>query len=607
MKVVLDPEAIQRLAVPSGEADPLVRAVYTRRYNVLLLQLFQVSQRLASEAPELAEKTGFTQAFAALQACPPAVQRELIEYPTTAFWIHVASKLIERQTHVLFPEMHIRTHLEDFGRFALAAVFRAGSAEYATSVWTDASARIALPTTGTLLQCDAQMALQRVEVQVLPGRMVVRLGDDELPCSPQHILQLSMGIEVNDRDEDLRLARRTGFQYAQLDEQARSQWQEALERAWDLIAAASPALAEEIPLGVRVFVPVVSPSVQVHLSGTFHEAPGLVAMSWSPDPFTMAEAVAHEYHHQKLNALLAIDPLICGPTGEAIYYSPWRDDPRPLSGVLHATYTFLAILDFCEQVLATTDPEVDPERVRARMYEASSKIRIGLATLQEQAELTPLGAALVGALQERYTARSAHLPAVNATSREEIDGRMRQHREQWDQQYADLRQLVSTAVPAMSEAAVAQDAAHRALEEQARSYLQIRPDFPLLASLRARDPVDPTVGATRALHYGHQLDRLQAVLAQAEPGNSLLLDLLAGHVAYLLGDYDEAARRYKVCIEYAPDTLYLWECYAFALRHLHEWEQALRILVNLDALGSHAASLAALEADPVDVALASIH
>ncbi len=610
MKTRLDQAAIQRLLVPSGEGDPLVRALYTRQHNALLLRLYQVYQRLTSETPELAEKTGFIKAFSMLQACEPSVQREVIGYPSAAFWIHVASALLERRTHVLFPQMQIQTHLEDFGRYALAAALKGGSLQYATFVWTDASARIALPATGTFLQCPAQMALQRVEVCVAPGNIVVRHGDAELSTSQPQVLRLSMGIEVNASDEDLRLAHRTSFQYAQLDAQTRSQWEDSLEKAWGLIGIASPALAQEIPLGVRVFVPVVSSSVQLHLSGTFHEAPGLVAFSWSPDLFTMAEAVVHEYHHQKLNALMSIDPLIVGHAGVAVYYSPWRDDPRPLTGILHATYTFMAIYDFCQQVLDVDDAGVNPERIRERMYEVSGKIGIGLASLHEHAQLTPLGSALIGALHQRYSERSSHLPPVSEASREEIDSRLQQHRREWERRYPDLAQDAPPSPNGVSAASIrqnsTQDATHRDLEEQSRSCLRMRPDFPLLASLRAHDPVDPTVSATRAIYFDGQLDRLQAVLAEARPGGSLLLDLLAGHVAYVLNDYDEAARRYKICIAYDPAIPYLWQCYAFALRHLRRWEQSLRILVNLDTLSSRAASFVGLEADPVEAALATL-
>jgi HEXXH motif-containing protein len=45
----------------------------------------------------------------------------------------------------------------------------------------------------------------------------------------------------------------------------------------------------------------------------------------------------HEVQHLKLAALLDIVTLTM-PGEHDRYYAPWRDDPRPLSGLLQGTY-----------------------------------------------------------------------------------------------------------------------------------------------------------------------------------------------------------------------------------------------------------------------------
>jgi HEXXH motif-containing protein len=75
------------------------------------------------------------------------------------------------------------------------------------------------------------------------------------------------------------------------------------------------------------------------------------------------EAVVHEYGHQKLDAILALDPLFRGDGGEAIYYSPWKDDPRPLTGLLHAVYSFAIVLSFyCDLLCLPGAGGFDPQR-----------------------------------------------------------------------------------------------------------------------------------------------------------------------------------------------------------------------------------------------------
>ena len=43
--------------------------------------------------------------------------------------------------------------------------------------------------------------------------------------------------------------------------------------------------------------------------------------------------------------MAALVPLhSAGPQAE--HYSPWRDDPRPIDGVLHGAYAYLGVVDF---------------------------------------------------------------------------------------------------------------------------------------------------------------------------------------------------------------------------------------------------------------------
>lgn len=59
----------------------------------------------------------------------------------------------------------------------------------------------------------------------------------------------------------------------------------------------------------------------------------------------VAEAILHETMHLKLTLIESVAPIVeAGST--ATYYSPWRDEPRPLRGVLHGMFVFRAVLDF---------------------------------------------------------------------------------------------------------------------------------------------------------------------------------------------------------------------------------------------------------------------
>jgi HEXXH motif-containing protein len=198
-----------------------------------------------------------------------------------------------------------------------------------------------------------------------------------------------------------------------------------------------PDLSSEMALGVHTVVPVVSTSPDTHLSASFAEAPGLVAMSYG-SPGLLAEALVHEYHHQKLNAVMMLDPLVAGPTSAAIYYSPWRPDPRPLTGVLHAVYTFANILGYYVALLdrppATMD-QTELGRCAERACTIAGHVDAGLAELDEHAELTPFGQALVDAVAVRMALLRTGVPTIDDDAAQTVARRRDQHRQQWQERH----------------------------------------------------------------------------------------------------------------------------------------------------------------------------
>lgn len=59
----------------------------------------------------------------------------------------------------------------------------------------------------------------------------------------------------------------------------------------------------------------------------------------------VAESILHEAMHLKLTLIEYHIDLI-EPNSQETFYSPWRDEQRPLRGVLHGLFVFRAILDF---------------------------------------------------------------------------------------------------------------------------------------------------------------------------------------------------------------------------------------------------------------------
>jgi HEXXH motif-containing protein len=105
---------------------------------------------------------------------------------------------------------------------------------------------------------------------------------------------------------------------------------------------------------------------------------------------TMAEALIHEFSHNKLNALLRLDPVLTNAHAP-LFSSPVRPDPRPLHGVLLAVHAFVPVARLYANMIEAGDPRAaspDFSRRRARIVQQN---REGAATLRAHAEPTEVG------------------------------------------------------------------------------------------------------------------------------------------------------------------------------------------------------------------------
>ena len=123
-----------------------------------------------------------------------------------------------------------------------------------------------------------------------------------------------------------------------------SQWQYAFAGAWDLLVRHHSHVAAEVALMVRAFTPLMRPAGG-QVSATSRQTFGSIALSAPSDARSLAVTIAHEIQHAKLSALLDVIPMTL-PDDGARYYAPWRDDLRPISGLLQGAYAFLGVAAF---------------------------------------------------------------------------------------------------------------------------------------------------------------------------------------------------------------------------------------------------------------------
>ena len=124
---------------------------------------------------------------------------------------------------------------------------------------------------------------------------------------------------------------------------------------------------------------IESPYTDKHVSCTAAHYYGSILVSFGNE-YLLAEAIVHEYSHNLLNMIIANGDMFEGEVPkEEIYYSPWRNDPRHISGLLHAVFVFNNVGKLLDKILKTSLNEFVYERILNTIV----KLIIGIKILKE--------------------------------------------------------------------------------------------------------------------------------------------------------------------------------------------------------------------------------
>jgi HEXXH motif-containing protein len=175
-------------------------------------------------------------------------------------------------------------------------------------------------------------------------------------------------------------------------------WRESLQTALEWIQDRMPALFAEMDSVLTQVVPV-GWHAQRHLSASYREAIGTIYMTLHPNPLTMAEALIHEFQHNKANIASYSDGLLLNAF-HPLYKSPVRPDPRPLWGVLLAVHAFLPVACFFRALREAGHPVSKTGDFERRLDDIDLKNHEGMEVLRAHAQTTPFGGQMLAALDE---------------------------------------------------------------------------------------------------------------------------------------------------------------------------------------------------------------
>jgi uncharacterized protein len=175
--------------------------------------------------------------------------------------------------------------------------------------------------------------------------------------------------------------------------------------AFELIRTWRQELAREIELLSRdvLFVRDLTAHPDKVVSFSDDSAPGALYCSVRRSDglisaLDLADSLIHEHRHQKLYLLNRFAPLVL--RDRPLVASPWREDMRPPSGLLHAVFVFTELIAFWRHV-AVKGP--DTARAEREVSAIAAKLRAGFGTLKD-VELTEQGRQLVSSLEARAQA-----------------------------------------------------------------------------------------------------------------------------------------------------------------------------------------------------------
>ncbi|WP_246610596.1 FxsB family cyclophane-forming radical SAM/SPASM peptide maturase [Nonomuraea rhizosphaerae] len=326
--------------------------------------------------------------LADIQEAAPDVTREVLRYPTVGSWGLRTLHALNGQT----PPAPWTTPTAMASLAAVAAI-RSGRGETIEVPVLDGA--VVLPSLGRALFPDGGgLAVVRTadgEAEISAGGITVSLGQGPGWEGLRRISASHRGVAVEFVVDDLDPGRMPGARRTEerLSEEDLRRWATVLQPAWEILVERHPLVAEETSAVVTVLTPLIAPENGTS-SATSKLAFGNIGISTPPDPHSYAVTLAHESQHAKLTGLLDLIPLT-QPDDGSRYYAPWRDDPRPLGGLLQGAYAHMGIAAFWQ----VERQEPHPHNLLLRAHTEFARWRDGteaaIRTLRASGRLTTEG------------------------------------------------------------------------------------------------------------------------------------------------------------------------------------------------------------------------
>jgi len=416
--------AFDTLAAGGGGPD-VIGELAAGQYSKHLTLLYGVLDAVRSGPGRGREQARFaregSKLLAAAQRHDPAAAAQVIQYPSVGAW--ALRTLRALRGGPAWPEA------EPGGLRAVAAAAAIRAGLPAQIDVTAAGGVVVLPSLGAAVVPGDGAAVVRSAPK--GAEVCSTAGPVKVPADPEHngpgwlplrrIRAGSLDVVLDDLDP-FRMPTLTDLS-SRLSASEAGRWEAELQAAWLRL---DPYLAKEISPAISMIVPRAAPPGD-YVSSTVPENFGAVAMSHPPDSLDGAATLVHETQHLKLFALLDVVALTL-PDDGCRYYAPWREDPRPLGGLLQGAYAFLGVGRFWRAQARVAHGDA---RLRAATEFARwrSGVALVVGTLLASGRLTSAGEDFVRGMAR--TLSSWRDEPVPAAAQARADRQATAHRTRW--------------------------------------------------------------------------------------------------------------------------------------------------------------------------------
>ncbi|MEU3027056.1 HEXXH motif domain-containing protein [Streptomyces incarnatus] len=431
-------------ALASGEGDGAVMAELLRAERSRRLLLLRALRNGASPKDTGPDGTdAFAQGWELLERAQrhaPEVCEDLLMSPNTGMWVSLAVRRIRGRVYEDAPHWVVMGHL---AALAAAAAARAGL-DFGITVPVRRGL-VPLPTLGCAVLPDpgpwgtARVTGRTGRVRVTGAGGAVEVPADPDRRAPDWIPVRRTTLGAGERTKTLVLEELDPYRTfphpsepSLLPPAEAAYWEASLAEAWEVLLRDDPESAEAMRRGLLSVAPTpVRERFRPH-SSTAGDAFGGVTASRPDDVAQLAATLVHEFQHTKLGGLMHLEPLIepsaAPETPETLLYAPWRDDPRPLGGLLQGIYAFFGVTRFWRAHRNSADPGYAP-LAHFEFALWRGQVWAALNAVGGHERLTPLGRYVVERLTERCAAwMTEEVPATPLRLAEEAAA---DHRARW--------------------------------------------------------------------------------------------------------------------------------------------------------------------------------